>query len=222
MAQRSLARILWYETLRILCFLAAVVWLRLRWSGRDQVPRTGALLILSNHQSHLDPVLIGIACPRVLSFLARDSLFRFRPFAWWISGLGAIPIDRDGTGLTGLKQTLRRLKDEEAVLIFPEGTRTFSGDVAPLKPGFSMLARRGTVTLLPMAIDGAHRAWPRTRGFPLPAPVQVEFGAPIAASELDGLSEAELVALVERRIRECHARARARRLSASPPGLRMA
>ncbi len=75
---------------------------RIRCHGREWVPREGGALVLSNHQSHLDPVLVGVACNRRLNFLARKTLFRFAPLGWLIDSLDAIPIDREGTVLGGL------------------------------------------------------------------------------------------------------------------------
>lgn len=211
MAHRSLPKRLWYGFLHIMCRLLATVLLQIRVSGRGQVPRTGGVLVLSNHQSHLDPVLIGLACDRRLNYLARQTLFRFTPFRWLIQSLDAIPIDREGLGLAGLKETLRRLKRGEMVLIFPEGTRTRDGEVATLKPGFSALAGRAGVPLVPVAIAGAYDAWPRRRLLPWPSTIHIRFGAPILPDELAQLDERALVAEVAHRIQACHARARRQR-----------
>jgi 1-acyl-sn-glycerol-3-phosphate acyltransferase len=188
--------------------LLAVALFRIRCEGRQHVPATGGALVLSNHQSHLDPPLIGLASNRRLNYLARETLFRFAPFAWFIRSVGSIPIDREGSGLSGLKETLKRLRQGGAVVIFPEGTRSRDGEVAPLKPGFSALARRANVPLVPVGIEGAFAAWPRRRKFPLPAPVAIVFGPPLEPSVVASYSDRELVAEVERRIRVCHQAAR--------------
>jgi len=208
MARRSLLKRLWYDSLRVICRLVGVLVFRIRCEGREQVPETGGALVLSNHQSHLDPVLVGLGCNRRLNYLARDTLFGFAPFRWLINSLDAIPIDREGLGLGGLKETLRRLKHDELVLIFPEGTRTPDGEVAPLKPGFCALAKRARVPLVPVAIDGAFDAWPRTSSLPRPAMIQIQFGEPLRPEQVSQLSDCELAAEVERRIRACHAQAR--------------
>ena len=171
-------------------------------------------MVLSNHQSQFDPVLIGLTSDRRMNFLARQSLFRFPPFRWLINSLDAIPIDRDGTGLGGLKETLKRLKRQELVLIFPEGTRTSDGEVAPIKPGFVALARRAGVPLLPVALDGAFQAWPKSQKYPGRAIVQVVYGPPIMPEQLDALDDAQLVAEVQSRLVACHAAARQARLRA--------
>jgi len=209
-AQRSFAKRVWYDSLRIICRLFFLAVYRIRCEGREHLPRDGGALVLSNHQSHFDPVLVGLGCDRRMNYLARQTLFRFPPFRWLIYSLDAIPIDREGLGLNGLKETLRRIKRGEMVLMFPEGTRTPDGEVHPLKPGFSALARRLDVPLVPVAVEGAFDAWPRTSAFPRGGRIRVEYGEPIMPEEIRRFEERELVAEVERRIRACHAKARRR------------
>jgi 1-acyl-sn-glycerol-3-phosphate acyltransferase len=207
MAQRSLAKTLWYNGLQALARLAAVLLLRVRVYGRRHAPRSGGLLVCANHQSHLDPVLVGLALDRRLNYLARDTLFGFAPFRWLIQSLDAIPIDREGLGLAGIKETLRRLKRGEAVLIFPEGTRTADGKVGPLKPGFVALARRGRVPLLPVGIAGAFEAWPRSQPLPCPDVIHLEIGEPMMPQQCQQVSDDQLLALVQQQMRDCQARA---------------
>ena len=214
MAERSLAKRLWYDYLQVMCRLLGVALFRVRCTGRENVPPTGGVLVLSNHQSQFDPMLVGLAIDRRLNYLARETLFRFPPFRWLIRSLDAIPIDREGLGLAGLKETLRRLKRDELVLIFPEGTRTPDGEVHPLKPGFSALAQRTSVPLLPVAIDGAFDAWPRWKLLPGLATIHVHIGEPIPPEQAKLYDERELVAEVERRIRRCHEVVRSRRMRA--------
>jgi 1-acyl-sn-glycerol-3-phosphate acyltransferase len=164
------------------------------------------VLVVSNHQSHLDPILIGLACDRRLNYVARDTLFGFKPFRWLINSLDAIPIDREGIGLGGLKESLRRLKDGEMLLIFPEGTRTRNGGVGELKPGFLALARRSKVPVLPVAIDGAYESWPRRNLFPWPAVIHVRFGPIVDPQQSANFSDELLHSEVDRRIRKCHQR----------------
>ncbi len=201
-----------YDCCRRFCRLATSSYWRVRSSGVEHLPEQGGALILSNHQSYLDPVLVGVCTTRRLTYLARKTLFR-GPLKWLIESLNAIPIDREGMGLSGLKETLRRLKREEAVVIFPEGARTFDGELAPLLPGFVALARRGKVPLIPVGIDGAFQSWPRQRKLPRPAVVQVEFGAPITPESLRELSDEQVLAEVQQRMRDCFLLARLKRLA---------
>jgi 1-acyl-sn-glycerol-3-phosphate acyltransferase len=188
--------------------LLAIGVFRIRCWGRENIPATGGGLLLSNHQSNLDPYLVGLCSDRLLSYVARRTLFRFAPFGWFITWLGAIPIDREGSGIAGLKETLKRLKQGELVLLFPEGTRTADGEVRPLKPGFCAIARRSQLPLVPLAFDGTFDAWPRQQRLPRPAVIHVRFGQAIAPNEVATMSDQALVAEVERRIRACHAAAR--------------
>lgn len=206
--RRSLAKRLWYGFLHVVCRLLATLFFQIRVSGREWVPREGGALVLSNHQSHFDPVLIGLACDRRLNYLARETLFGFAPFRWLIQSLDAVPIDREGLGLAGLKETLRRLKRGELVLIFPEGTRTRDGEVSPLKPGFSALAKRAAVPLLPVGIEGAFQAWPRRHLLPGFSTIHVHFGQPLSPEAAAACDERQIVDQIERRLRECHRQAR--------------
>jgi 1-acyl-sn-glycerol-3-phosphate acyltransferase len=202
--QHSLIRRVWYRLLQRLLQLLAVVVYRVRYSGWHNIPAEGGVLVVSNHQSHLDPPLVGIGCPRPMNYLARDTLFRFAPFGWLIHSVGAIPIDREGIGLSGIKEALRRLKRGEMVLIFPEGTRTRDGEIAPFRPGFTTLAVRSKAAILPVAIEGAFQVFPRWRKFPGPGRIRVHFGKPILPAEFAGRDERELLAEVERRVHQCH------------------
>src|SRR5690606_7647333 len=123
----------WYDFCWVVMWCVTKFYFRFRYRGGEHMPRRGPLVVLCNHQSNLDPVLVGVASPRQLSFLARDSLF----VGWFgslIRSFDAIPIDREGTGLAGIRATLGRLKKGDAVLLFPEGTRTSDGYLQPLKP----------------------------------------------------------------------------------------
>lgn len=209
--QRSLASRLWYFYMRYFCRIVALSLYRIRVVGHEHVPTTGGALVVANHQCFLDPVFVGLCVERRMNFLARDTLFTFSPLGRLIASLDAIPIDREGTGLAGLKETLRRLKRGELVLIFPEGTRSPDGSLQPLKPGFTTVARRSGVPIVPVAIDGGFEAWPRDRAWPWFAPIQVEIGRPILLSEMTDVDERALLDIVSQRMQACFDRARAAR-----------
>ena len=205
MAQRTLLNRIWYQSLRICVRFAAVIVFRLKSSGLENIPSEGAVLLVANHQSHLDPPLVGCCSPRRMNYMARANLFKFAPFAWYIRSIDAYPIDLEGSRLSGVRETLRRLKRDEMVLVFPEGSRTFDGEMQPFKPGFVALAIRSRATILPVAIEGAYRAWPRKNRLPGLGRIHVHFGEPIEREDVRKLNENELQELVERKVRECHA-----------------
>jgi 1-acyl-sn-glycerol-3-phosphate acyltransferase len=213
MFQRSLLNRAWYRLVQRSVQLLAVVVYRVRYSGWHNIPAEGGVLVVSNHQSHLDPPLVGIGCPRQMNFMARETLFRFAPFGRLIYSIGAFPLDREGVGLGGIKEALKRLKRGEMVLIFPEGTRTRDGNIARFRPGFTTLAVRSKAAILPVAIDGAFEAFPRSSNWPGPGRIRVHFGKPILPVEYAGCDERELLIEVERRVHECQTQLKERKIS---------
>jgi 1-acyl-sn-glycerol-3-phosphate acyltransferase len=159
----------------------------LRGLGAANVPARGALVLAANHQSYLDPPSIGcVITQRHLSFIAQSGLFAFRPFAWVISMLNAVPIRGDAGDAGVIKGTLARLGDGHAVLIFPEGSRCDDGEVADFKRGVALLVKRAKCPVMPVAIAGAYEAWPNSKRFPrlFRRGVVVKFGTPIPHEEL--------------------------------------
>lgn len=185
----------------------AVFGVRVRFA--EPLPAEGGLLVLSSHQSHLDPLLLGLASNRRLSSLARGSLFRFKPFAAVITALDAVPIDRNASMVAAMKAVIGRLEAGRAVTVFPEGSRTTDGRLGECKPGFAVLAKRAAVPVVTVAIVGAFECWPRWRRFPRPGRIRMEFGSVVTAAEVAALDERALFQECVCRLKECDARARA-------------
>jgi 1-acyl-sn-glycerol-3-phosphate acyltransferase len=207
-----------YATLWVLCRTLGVAVFGFRARFAEPLPRHGGLLLLSSHQSHLDALLLGLACDRRLSSMARHSLYKWSPFAAAITALDAIPIDRDATPVSGMKAVIERLRAGAAVIVFPEGTRTPTGRLGEIKGGFALVARRARVPIVPVAIVGAYECWPRTRRFPRPGRVRLEFGRVIGVDEIARLDDAALTAEAARRLVALDAAARAARSHALPAG----
>ncbi len=201
MYQRSFPKFVWYRLTQWAFGLPARGWFRLQCHGLANVPATGPVLLVSNHQSHLDPVLIGCFVHRPLGYLARATLFKgfMGPL---IRAYDAIPIDREGMGLGGIRATLKRIKQGDAVLLFPEGTRTKNGELQPLMPGFLALARRGKATVVPIAISGAFEAMPRGRLLPRPVRIALVGGEPISPEAAAELDDEAFLAEVAKRLTE--------------------
>ena len=113
----------------------------LRAAGREHLPKTGPVILVSNHQSHLDPLLVGVVADRPLTYLARHGLFDNKYFGALIRYYGATPIVQE-MGKGGLTSTLAAIERKEAVLIFPEGERTHRGNIQDLKPGISLIIKK--------------------------------------------------------------------------------
>ena len=173
-----------------------------RYFGQHNVPKTGGVLVVSNHQSHYDPPLIGAGIKRRLNYLARKTLFKFKPFALLIDSLDAIPLDNEGIGFEGIKETIKRLKNGEMVLMFPEGARSWDGKMTPFKSGFLTLAIRGKAAILPMAVSGVFQCWPRFHKYPDPGHLKVIYGESIPYEVAKDMDPDELHKLVESMVHE--------------------
>lgn len=184
----------WYVLCRIVCWTVCKLLFRFEYSGGKNVPATGPLLVVSNHQSHLDPVLLGIASPRQVGALARASLFVW-PFSWLIRSFGAVPVER-GSAAAGIRAILGMLKAGEAMIVFPEGTRTSDGQLRPLQTGFCAIARRSGAAIVPTTIDGAYAAFPRGKVLPRPRKIRLTFYPALDAEAIARLTDEEIVALV--------------------------
>ncbi|MGZ0168002.1 MAG: lysophospholipid acyltransferase family protein [Planctomycetales bacterium] len=193
--------------------LVYMLWLRYQVRGLENVPNTGGGLVLVNHQSFLDPTLVGVPLQRPVSYLARDSLFRVPIIGWVLRNTYVIPINRDAPGTASIRKALQRMNDGFLVGLFPEGTRSLDGNVGEFKPGFISLIRRAKVPVYPVGIAGAHEAMPRGGVRFWPQRVRVVFGEPLDAEEVARLStkghEDELVAFVRSAVEICQLEAQA-------------
>ncbi len=144
------------------------VWLRTKVIGKGNVPMRGGLLVVSNHASYLDPPLIGVSLPRRCWFMARSTLFRNKFFGALIAGLGSFPVERaadrgssGGGDIKAIRTVLEQLERGHPVLLFPEGSRSASGEMEPFQRGVAVLLKRSKCPVLPVAVSGVYDAWPR-------------------------------------------------------------
>jgi len=164
-----------YSIVKTFLWFLLKTYFRVHYHGRENIPPNGPLLIACHHSSFLDPVLAGFGVPRIVSYLARDSLFR-PPLKWLIEHLFTYPITRDSGDFGAIRTIQQLLRRNRAVLLFPEGTRSPDGRVCPFKPGIGLMAMRTQVPVLPVYIRGAFESWPRGKKLPSPARIQVVYG----------------------------------------------
>ncbi len=196
-------------------------WLRYRARGLENLPETGGALLLVNHQSFVDPLLVGLPLTRPVSFLARDNLFKVPVIGHILRNTYVMPINREAASTTSLREAIRRIEGGFYVGIFPEGTRTEDGSVGELKPGFLAMLRRTTVPVIPVGIAGAFEAYPKGRSLPYPGKVRVVFGEAFDREYLGQFGksdEAGLLNHVRTRIVECVREAQEWRDGSSGPG----
>jgi 1-acyl-sn-glycerol-3-phosphate acyltransferase len=157
-----------------------------RWRiyNEPRVPRTGSVILAANHASFLDPPMIGAAVCRPINYLARESLFRFPGFGWYLRALNSVPVDRDGAGAKGLKMILDRLLNAGGIILFPEGTRTSDGNLQPARSGVGLTVIKSDAPVVPVRIFGTFEAWNRKQIFPRPRQITIKFGKPMDFKDL--------------------------------------
>ena len=185
-----------YWTLRAILAPAFLVYLRMQRIGREHLPRSGPLLLASNHRSFLDPFLIGMLVRRPVYYMAKRELFEKRWQAWLLNALGAFPVDR-GAGDRAAMDTARAILERgDCVVVFPEGTRVRPGPLGQPRRGVGRLALETGAPVAPVAVIGTEhvrRGW-RIR----PRKVRVRVGRPLRYPTVEHCSPTLAGAVTER------------------------
>ncbi|HEX9096998.1 MAG TPA: lysophospholipid acyltransferase family protein [Candidatus Dormibacteraeota bacterium] len=150
--------------------------------GTSNVPRSGPLLIVSNHVGAVDPALIGGWAPRPVWFMAKAELFQ-GAWAWLMRGYHAFPVVRHSPDRTALRRAFELLKQGSAVVLFPEGHRSENARLLRAEPGAGFIARKSGAPLVAIAITGTQHVLGRRQRFPRPAEVSMTFGEPFQLPE---------------------------------------
>jgi len=151
----------------------------LRILGMENIPARGGFILASNHVSFLDPVVCGAACPREINFMARHDLFKNRFFGWFIRKLHAFPVKRQTGDIYAIKESLRRLQQNQGLLVFPEGSRQEAGLSETAQSGIGFLASKSQVPIIPAYIHGTAQALPKGAKFFHQSRISIMFGKQI-------------------------------------------
>ncbi len=163
----------------ILFFVFFKCYLGYRVVGRENVPKRGAFIFVSNHASYFDPILLGTSLHRGLYYMARESLF-WKPFSRWVMRqVHAFPVKRNSGDLGAIKQAIAILKDGKPLVMFPEGTRSKDRNLRPAKPGIGFIASKACAPVVPVYIDGSLEALPGSLKTLARHPVAVYIGKPV-------------------------------------------
>lgn len=160
-----------YALVRGLASVLCYTVFRMDVRGRENVPSSGPLVVAANHVSYLDPVALGVACPRPIAYMAKIELFRIPILGPLIGALGAYPVERGKGDVAAIRASLRQLREGHAIGIFPEGTRNLTGE-ARVQTGVALLASLGNALVIPAYIRGSDRAKHLGK-------LQVTFGEPL-------------------------------------------
>jgi len=159
----------------VLPFIYLLFWPKVE--GLENFPKEGKIIVYSNHTSNFDPVVLGVLMPRKINFMAKAELFQIPVFGFIIKKLGAFSIKRDKVDISAIKHSLKILKQDEVLGMFPEGTRSKSGELQSFADGMASIAIRAGAPVVPVAVCGGYRCFRR---------ITVKVGEPIAYSKYYG------------------------------------
>lgn len=162
---------------------------RLEVHGRENIPQDSErLIICGNHKSNLDPVAISAIFERQIFWMAKKELFENKFFGGFLTKLGAFPIDRQGNDLAAIKKSLKILKNEDVLGIFPEGTRVKEADYTRIKSGIALIAQKTNSRVLPVYIEGDYKPFRKTRIY-FREPVKINKEIKYSPGELENISQ---------------------------------
>ena len=151
--------------------------------GRENLVLDGAVLVASNHESFLDPPLIGTLYRDEMFYLARKTLMSGPLLKWIYLAWNSIPVDQDRPDMTSLKAIIKLLNSGKRVLVFPEGERSLDGVIGVAQPGVGLIAVKSNAVIQPIRIRGAREALPRGSGRIRFNPISLHIGPPIRLTE---------------------------------------
>jgi cytidylate kinase len=177
------------------CFFK--IFYRLKVFGIENFKKGGAILA-SNHVSYYDPPIVSISSKEEVYFLAKKSLFRIFIIGKIIKRLNALAVSGDTSDIYSIKKAVKILKEGKKLLLFPEGMRSFSGEILEIKPGIGYLVYLTKCRVIPVYIHGAHKVWKRTQKFPkLFGKIFCVFGTPIEIDDIDTGNKREFMRKIE-------------------------
>lgn len=167
---------------RFCCWLVRVTWRSLgnySVTGLEHIPQTGPFLVLPNHQSYIETMLIPAVLPRPIYAMAKSTQFNAPFFGWFMAKIFAYPVRRFEIDPQTVRFMMRRFGEGYGVMVFIEGERTWDGEVQPARLGVGRIALKTGVPVIPCRIEGAFDAWPRWSGKPQSRHVKISFGPPL-------------------------------------------
>jgi 1-acyl-sn-glycerol-3-phosphate acyltransferase len=152
----------------------------MRWRCVHQIPKDGACIVAASHSSFYDPAAVGTPIRRRIRFMAYFKFFKIPGIGHLMRFVGAFPVDTAKADRSAYEQSLRVLRDDgDLLIIFPEGGRTRSGSLSPLKPGVARIALNSDAWVVPAVVLGPEISWPYYHCVPRPfVPMSVKFYRP--------------------------------------------
>lgn len=182
------------------------LWIRTRTLHAERLQTQQGGILLINHQSYLDPLLVAVRLTRPVAYLARDTLFRIPLIGFVLRNCFVIAISRTAFRGSSVRSAIQRLNEGFLIALFPEGTRT-TGPPQTFRPGFLAIARRSESPIYPVAVVGADRVMPKGAWFPRPRSVTVVYGKPLTREDrlrLNELDDRAAAAMIEARVNDLY------------------
>jgi 1-acyl-sn-glycerol-3-phosphate acyltransferase len=153
--------------------------------GKENIPETGPVILASNHRAHVDPPYLSAVTNRQMYFMAKEELFTTNDrFGKYLYELGAFPVRRGESDRAALRMAISILKQGLPLTIFPEGTRSFDDSLLPAEKGFALIAKQTGAPIVPIALEGTHKVWPKGTKLLHRGPVAITIGKPVTAREI--------------------------------------
>ena len=178
-----------------------ILFYRVRVYGLENLSKNEALIIAPNHFSNYDPLVIGSFCPLKLNTMAKKELFNNKILANILHAMGVFPVDRDGNDIGAIKTSLKILKANKPLLLFPEGTRNTINPKIHLegKPGVSLMAIRSKVKIIPVTIDSNYKLFGRINiKYHKPLELEKYYGQKLSTEEYTRISNEILDLIYEK------------------------
>ncbi|MCX7621976.1 MAG: 1-acyl-sn-glycerol-3-phosphate acyltransferase, partial [Acidimicrobiales bacterium] len=152
---------------------------RVKVYGAGNVPTTGAFIVSPIHRSNLDTPILALITKRRLRYMGKESLWKSKFGAWFLTSLGGFPVDRATADREALRACIEVVSRGEPLVMFPEGTRQSGPTVCEMFDGPAYVACRAQIPILPVGLGGTERAMPKGRKIPLPSRIVIVVGEPI-------------------------------------------
>ncbi|MCU0666127.1 MAG: 1-acyl-sn-glycerol-3-phosphate acyltransferase [Candidatus Omnitrophica bacterium] len=170
---------LFYHFCAFLCFVFLKLCFGLKIYGRENIPKTGPVILACNHRSYLDPLILGVGAGKKVYFLARDTLFENKIFALILRALEVQPLERNSADIKALKSALRILSQKKTLGLFPEATRQAEGTFGKALGGVGFIASKSNAKVIPAYIEGSGSAWAKGAKMDFNRKVSIHFGKQI-------------------------------------------
>jgi len=165
-----------------------------RVEGLENLPEEGGCIVCANHLHARDPFYLAVRVRRrMLHYMAKAELFKWKPLAWIMRALEAFPVDRGHNDLNAVRTAMKLLADGHMLGVFPQGTRSKENERLPMLSGISLIALRAGKPVIPVYIGGPYRLFRRT---------PVRFGKPVDLSDFGRRVDGETLNAATRRIED--------------------